>query len=202
MGVIDTVYIANESLLFIQDYTSSNSTFFERHFSDITSLIEVFLIGIYVFYTIKSFKELKKQTDLQLKAYLNAENSLLNDKDLKSNLVNIKNFDSNFSKDWKETMEKAFPALSNSDIFEGGYYTLELTNYGNTEIKSFYFHTIVDIKNSEESINKKKLKPEERKIFKLKLNHILKKERQLKYHFFQLLHFQILKYQQQEHIKV
>ena len=73
-----------------------------------------------------------------------------------------------------------FPQLNNSDIFAGGFYTLELTNFGNTEIKSFEFSLSIVIKNSQESIDIKKLVSEETKTLKVKLLHILKKGETIK----------------------
>lgn len=151
------------------------SNFFIKHFSDILRFLEIILIGVYVYFTIKTFNQIKKQTDLQLKAYLNSDDELLNEQDLgKTNIVKSE-LDRDFSNDWKAIMEKSFPSLSGSGSFDGSYYSLSFTNYGNTEIKSISISSNVKIQNSPESIDKKKLVNEDIKVFKTEIKRILKK---------------------------
>jgi hypothetical protein len=155
--------------------TVEETNFFIKHFSDITSLIEVILVGIYVYYTIKTFNQIKKQTDLQLKAYLNADNFLSDEKDFAGKDFSKTELDRNFSNDWKEIMVKSFPALSGSGSLDGGYYCLSLTNYGNTEIKSIKICCEIKILNSNDSVEKKKLIREDNKVFETEIKQILKK---------------------------
>lgn len=155
--------------------TIEQTNFFIRYFSDITSLLGVILVGIYVLFTIKTFKQIKQQTDLQLKAYLNSDHSLLNEQDLKRKDVEKSELDTNFSDDWKESMEKAFPALSGSGSLDGGYYCLYFTNYGNTEIQNIKISCSIKILNSSKSVEKKKLIREDNKTFKAEIKQILKK---------------------------
>lgn len=151
------------------------TNFFLDHFSDITSLLEVILVGIYVYFTIKTFKQIKQQTDLQLKAYLNVEDELINEPDLKKENIEKSELNIDFTKDWRESMEKAFPALSGSGGLDGGFYSLHFTNYGNTEIKCIQITCSMIIQNSSESVDKKKLVKEDSKKFNTEIKQILKK---------------------------
>jgi len=171
--------------------TIEQTNFFVRHFSDITSLLEVILVGIYVLFTIKTFNQIKKQTDLQLKAYLNTDDSLINEQDLSKKNVEKSELDRNLSNDWKVIMEKSFPALSGSGSFDGGYYCLSFTNYGNTEIKSITICCNIKIQNSTESVDKKKLKKEDIKIYKTEIKQILKKGETVSFPLFSTAAFPI-----------
>lgn len=165
------------------------TNFFIKHFSDITSLLEVILVGIYVYFTIKMFQQIKTQTDLQLKAYLNTDDSILNESDLNKKGVEKSELDRFFSNDWKQSMEKSFPALSGSGSFDGGYYCLSFTNYGNTEIKEIEICCDIKIRNSEDSVTNRKLTKEDNKTYKTKIKQILKKGETIKFPLFSTASF-------------
>ena len=167
------------------------TNFFIKHFSDITSLLEVILVGVYVYFTIKMFRQIKVQTDLQLKAYLHTDDSIMNETDLNSKNVEKSELDRSFSHDWKESMEKSFPALSGTGSFEGSYYCLSFTNYGNTEIKEIEICCDIKIQNSEESVTSRKLTKEDNKIYKTKIKQILKNGETVSYPLFSTASFPI-----------
>lgn len=171
--------------------TIEQTNFFIRHFSDITSLLEVILVGIYVLFTIKTFNQIKKQTDLQLKAYLTTDNFLLDEQDLNKKDIEKSELDRSFSNDWKESMEKSFPALSGSSSFDGGFYCLSFTNYGNTEIKSIQICCSIKIQNSNESVERKKLTREDTKEYKTEIKQILKKGETVSFPLFSTASFPI-----------
>lgn len=175
MAVIDTIYVATQTIEVVNTPPVDSGSFVERNFSDITNIIEVILIGFYVLFTIKTFRQIRQQTDLQLKAYLNFDHDLLSDKQIKADSVISDYINGEFANDWKDSMSKAFPNLADSDVFDGGYYALKLTNYGNTEIKSFEITAQIEILNSKESIEERKLTPSENKKFEICFNHILKR---------------------------
>ena len=167
------------------------TNFFIKHFSDITSLLEVILVGIYVYFTIKMFQQIKMQTDLQLKAYLNTDDSIMNQSDLNNKVVEKSELDRSFSNDWKESMEKSFPALSGSGSFDGSYYCLSFTNYGNTEIKEIEICCDIKIQNSEDSVTNRKLTKEDNKKYKTKIKQILKKGETVNFPLFSTASFPI-----------
>jgi nitrate reductase NapE component len=167
------------------------TNFLIKHFSDITSLLEVILVGIYVYFTIKMFQQIKTQTDLQLKAYLNTDDSIINESELNNKGIEKSELDRTFSKDWKLSMENSFPALSGSEIFDGGYYCLSFTNYGNTEIKEIEICCDIKIQNSKDSVTNRKLTKEDNKVYKTKIKQILKKGETVKFPFFSTASFPI-----------
>ena len=173
----------------ISQETLEQTNFFVKHFSDITSLVEVILIGIYVYFTIKTFNEIKKQTDLQLKAYLNTDNSITDEKDFLKKDYDKSVLDRNFNNDWKVSMEKSFPALIGSGTFDGGYYCLSFSNYGNTEIKNIHIICNIKISNSQESVDTRKLTKEESKVFTKKIKVILKKGETINFPLFSTASF-------------
>jgi hypothetical protein len=167
------------------------TNFFIKHFSDITSLLEVILVGIYVYFTIKMFQQIKVQTDLQLKAYLNTDDSIINESDLNNKVVEKSELDRSFSNDWKESMEKSFPVLSGTGSFDGSYYCLSFTNYGNTEIKEIEICCDIKIQNSEESVTNRKLTKEDNKKYRTKIKQILKKGETVNFPLFSTASFPI-----------
>lgn len=167
------------------------TNFFIKHFSDITSLLEVILVGIYVYFTIKMFQQIKVQTDLQLKAYLNTDDSIINESDLNKKGVEKSELDRAFSNDWKESMEKSFPALRDTGTFDGNYYCLSFTNYGNTEIKEIEICCDIKIQNSQDSVTNRKLTKEENKKYKTIIKQILKKGETVKFPLFSTASFPI-----------
>lgn len=112
---------------------------------------------------------------MQLKAYLNIDDSILNESDLNKKGIEKSELDRSFSDDWKLSMENSFPALKGSGSFDGGYYCLSFTNYGNTEIKEIEIYCDIIIHNSEDSVTIKKLTRDDKKIYKTEIRQILKK---------------------------
>lgn len=149
---------------------------FKNNFSEILSLLEVLLIGIYVVYTKRTFNQIKKQTDSQLNAYLHFDSFLLKEAEIKSNSkINLTAIDDDFNTDWKESMKNAFPELKASNIFEGDYYTIKFTNYGNSEVKNLNLEIKITISNSEDSIKNKKLTKSETKTKKITFCELIQK---------------------------
>lgn len=173
----------------ISKETVEQTNFFIKHFTDITGLVEVILVGIYVLFTIKTFNQIKKQTDLQLKAYLNADDSIADEKDFLKKDYDKSVLDRNFNNDWKVSMENSFPALIGSDSFDGRYYCLSFTNYGNTEIKNINIVCTIKISNSQESVDLRKLTKEENKTYTKKIKLILKKGETINFPLFSTASF-------------
>jgi hypothetical protein len=98
--------------------------------ADITNIVSAFatcltagLTGMYVHYTMKTFKEIKKQTDYQIRAYLFASKKISQDKCETDSLLLIR-------EKYDESVSKLIPDQSKDEtsLF------IELSNRGKTDI--------------------------------------------------------------------
>lgn len=145
------------------------------NFMNIITTIAAIINAIYVFYTIKTFREIRKQTDLQLKAHLSFDTKIIKDGELTKPNVNKDYLDYSFGNDWKISMQTAFPELSDPGLFDGVYYCISIANYGNTEVKQISFDIEIIIENSKNIVEIKKLTAKESKKTTLKITEILRK---------------------------
>lgn len=145
------------------------------NFMNIITTVAQIINAIYVFYTIKTFREIRKQTDLQLKAHLSFDTKIIKDSELTKSNVNTDYLDYSFGNDWKSSMQTAFPELSDPGLFDGVYYCISIANYGNTEVKQISLDIEIDIENSQNIVDSKKLTAKETKKTTKKITEILRK---------------------------
>lgn len=173
---MDTLVIVSENLNEISEILSdsqSKNSWIE-YIPTIVGLVEVLLLGAYVYFTKGTFDQIKKQTDLQLKAYLGVDDKLLSETDLKGSKIISDCLNLTFSNDWKTILKNSFSDFGD-DIFDGKYYSLEFSNHGNVDIKKFNIESTVIISNSTDVIETRKLVSSEEKQFSTELVHYLKK---------------------------
>lgn len=95
----------------------------------IATLVTTLLWGIYVYFTIKTFKQIKRQTDLQSRAFLLATPKMCSEVQNKS----ISKIASELQEKWHRILENNMPeSLNENRLFE-----LELTNRGKSDIISW-----------------------------------------------------------------
>lgn len=145
------------------------------NFMNIITTVAAIINAVYVFYTIKTFREIRKQTDLQLKAHLSFDTKIIKDGELSKPNVNKDYLDYTFGNDWKSSMQTAFPELSDPGLFDGVYYCISIANYGNTEVKQISFDIEIIIENSKNIVDSKKLTAKETKKTSKKVTEILRK---------------------------
>ena len=174
-----------------QPACTSFCCWFSANFMNIITTIALIINAVYVFYTIKTFREIRKQTDLQLKAHLSFDTKILKDNQLNETTVNKAYIDSSFGNDWKTSMQTAFPELSDHALLDGVYYSIIIANYGNTEVKQISFEIEVVIENSRNIVDTKKLTAKETKKTTLKVNEILRKSESIVIPLFSIAAFPI-----------
>ena len=161
------------------------------NFMNIITAIAAIINAVYVFYTIKTFREIRKQTDLQLKAHLSFDTKIIKDSELTKTNVNKDYLDYSFGNDWKSSMQKAFPELSDPGLFDGVYYCISIANYGNTEVKQISFDIEIIIENSKNIVESKKLTARELKKTTKKITEILRKGDSIEIPVFSIASFAI-----------
>ncbi len=148
-----------------------------NHYTDVITTLGVILNALYVYYTIRTFRQIKKQTDLQLNAHLSSDIKLIKNItiDAKQNF-RTEYINTTLSDSWKKSMQQSFPDLAaNTQLFDGNYFSIKFHNYGNTEVKSIDLTIDIEIKNSKTSIEDKKLTPSENKKLTFKINEEIAK---------------------------
>ena len=161
------------------------------NFVNIIATIAAIINAVYVFYTIKTFREIRKQTDLQLKAHLSVETKIIKDSELAKYNVKKDYLDYTFGSDWKKSMQTAFPELSDPGLFDGVYYCISIANYGNTEVKQISFDIEILIENSKNIVDTKKLTAKETKRTTKKVTEILRKSESILIPIFSIAAFPI-----------
>lgn len=151
-------------------------------------ILGTILILVYVFYTYRTFREIKKQNDYQQDAYLNISTLMLKDIqpgtfiqqqpsgafNIVNSGVNAKYIDRNLHLKMKEILKKFFTL--DDALFEGNYFTVKLTNYGKTEIKVVKLTLTVTIKHSKELAESKMLKESVTEIIKTNIEEIISRD--------------------------
>jgi hypothetical protein len=148
---------------------------FSENYVNVIATLVAIINAVYVFYTIKTFREIRKQTDLQLKAHLSFDTKIIKDSELTKQNVNKEYLDYTFGNDWKKSMQTAFPELSDPGLFDGVYYCISIANYGNTEVKQISFDIEIIIENSKTIVDSKKLTAKETKKTSKKVTEVLRK---------------------------
>lgn len=167
-------------VLFLTD--PINWRFVLQDVNTVAQIVGIIMIVFYVFYTYKTFRQIKKQTDYQQDAYLTVEAVIMKDFQQSTQqtlplsninervLIRRRNPTKNnyLNTDIAAKMTDILKPLFRLDdgLFEGNYYTLCFTNYGNAEVKRININLTIEISNSKELITKKML--QEKEIHKLK----------------------------------
>lgn len=108
---------------------------------------------IYVIYTARTFKQIKKQTDHMLKAHLYVENKIV-DSIVTSDFIGKKTIlvsnyiNPTISSEWKKFLHPFFGSLG-SNILDGRFFTLIFTNYSNTVVRQVCISVKIKIQHSE-----------------------------------------------------
>jgi hypothetical protein len=160
-----------------QDEVFHYTTLICSNYTDVITTVGVILNALYVFYTVRTFRQIKKQTDLQLNAHLSADVKLVKNitADAKYNFKN-EYIDTTLSDSWKKSMQQSFPDLAtDTQLFDGNYFSIKFHNYGNTEVKAIELVVDIEIKNSKSSIENKKLTPIENKKLTFKISEEIAK---------------------------
>ncbi len=155
--------------------------------NQISQIIGTIMVIIYVIYTYKTFAQIKKQTDYQQDAYLKLEPSIVNEISVQSgNFVNLiegrvvtssqttlptKYLRKDISAKLTEILKPIFKFDDN--LFEGNYFAVNLTNYGNAEVNVIKLSLNVTILISKEVAEKKMLKEKEIHKFEIEINEII-----------------------------
>lgn len=159
----------------VVDATTTWRTYLQDAYQFAQIVGTIFVI-IYVIYTYKTFRQIKKQTDYQQDAYLRVEPTIL--KEISSpkmfqavfQLVGGQMVPANdyyslkyIQKDLHDKLKGILKPIFNFEdaLFDGNYYTLNLTNYGNAEVIKINLSLEVEIKNAKELVDKKMLKEKE-----------------------------------------
>lgn len=145
----------------------------------LAQIVGTVLVAVYVIYTYRTFAQIKKQTDYQQDAFLRMDSSVVSSLEeshdqsgsarsvsgrlliaSRSRRYNLNYVQKDLSVRLKGILR---PIFSNFDanIFEGNYFTLTFTNYGNAEVNSIQLDITVVIRNSDELVREKMLKPVE-----------------------------------------
>lgn len=160
--------------IIIRNYINEGSSNYVLYANIIGTIVAI-ITGGYVYFTIKTFQEIKKQTDLQLNAHLSIEEKIIENIEVLKPVVLKSYIDNGFSNEWKSSMEKIFPDLSDPGILDGVYYCLMLSNYGNTEVKEIKLTFELTIENSDQVVQIHKLTPKETKKITRNIKEILRK---------------------------
>ena len=165
--------------------------------NQIAQIIGVILVVLYVIFTYKTFKQIKKQTDYQQDAYLRVYQAIVKElpqsisfamgtglyiggQPLRSNYENYsyKYINNDLHDKLKAILKPIFP-LEDS-VFDGNFYTLVLTNYGNAPVKEISLHLDLIIQNSQDLIEKKMLKGSIQYEINIKVDEIITRDGEIK----------------------
>lgn len=154
--------------------------------NQIAQIIGTIMVVVYVIYTYKTFKQIKKQTDYQQDAYLKIEHSIvkeINNQDpsivtiVDNRIVQSKNSlpTKYLRKDIPQNMMEVLKPIFKFDynLFEGNYFTVNLTNYGNAEVNLIKLSVCVLIINSKEVAERKMLRERDTHNFEVKIDEIV-----------------------------
>lgn len=155
--------------------------------NQIAQILGTVMIIIYVIYTYKTFRQIKKQTDYQQDAYLRVDSTIVKElavnKEVEgfrmkagkiifgNNTLSEKYIHKELPLKMKGILQPIFKFDDN--LFEGNYYTVSITNYGKTEVNKISLKLIVEILISKELRDSKMLRAEEQKEINIELNEII-----------------------------
>jgi len=157
-----------------------------QDFNQLAQIIGTILIIIYVVYTYKTFRQIKKQTDYQQDAYLRIDTMIIPELPTKKEgLVKLsegklvfggtalaeKYIHHDFPNKMKSILQPIFRFEDN--LFEGNYFVVVLTNYGNAEVNDVKLQLSVTIKNSKELVDGKMLREKELQTVKVEIKEMI-----------------------------
>ncbi len=176
-------------LLEIGSNNSSSLRIVLQDVNIIAQIIGTIMVVIYVVYTYKTFKQIKKQTDYQQDAYLKVESFLYNDIDseTQSNELNTiiirkqgvrdriitRYIQTELSKKMANILQPIFKFDSN--LFEGNFYTVSFINYGNAEVNKVSLNISITINNSKELVDKRMLQNKYVEDIEIEINEIIER---------------------------
>jgi hypothetical protein len=154
--------------------------------NQIAQIIGTILVIVYVIYTYKTFRQIKKQTDYQQDAYLKVEPVFVNE--IKStegmsvkvvdgrivqtvNSLPLKYLNKEIPAKMTEILKPIFKFDDN--LFEGNFYTVNLINYGNAEVNLIKLDIFISIANSKDVAEKKMLKEKDNHTYKVSIPEII-----------------------------
>jgi hypothetical protein len=154
--------------------------------NQMAQIIGTIMVVAYVIYTYKTFKQIKKQTDFQQDAYLKVEPTIIkeiNNQDtsivtiVENRIVQTKNSLTTkyLKKDIPSNMRDVLKPIFNFDdtLFEGNFYTVILTNYGNVEVNRIDLSVRLTVENSKEVVEKKMLRERVTHSFDVEIHEIV-----------------------------
>lgn len=141
-----------------------------QDFNQIAQILGVIMVVLYVIYTYKTFRQIKKQTDYQQDAFLVIETQMLNEifeqnegtgvsvgtRIMRRNILNTKYLITDIPNKMSDILKPIFNFEDN--LYEGNFFTVNLINYGNAEIKKTVLDLEITIQNSKEVAEKKMLR--------------------------------------------
>jgi hypothetical protein len=155
----------------------------------VAQIIGIIMIVFYVVYTYKTFRQIKKQTDYQQDAYLTVETIIMKDlqqqaqSTLPVSSLNERVFIRRRNSITNKYLNTEIPAKMtdilkplfklDDGLYEGNYYTLSFTNYGNAEVKRINVSLTIEISNSKELVTKKMLQEKETHKLKFCINELV-----------------------------
>lgn len=154
--------------------------------NQVAQIIGIIMVVIYVVYTYKTFRQIKKQTDYQQDAFLKVEPMIVKEITIQDRNV-ISSGEGRFIRT-KHTLptkylEKEIPAKMSEvlktifkfddNLFEGNFFTINITNYGNAEVNLIKLILTVTILNSKEVVEKKLLQEINTHTFKIEIPEIV-----------------------------
>jgi hypothetical protein len=150
-------------------------------------IIGVIMVIIYVIYTYKTFAQIKKQTDYQQDAFIKVEAEISQELRLEPAFRSISHgraglrtsqsnlFEKYLQKDislkMKGILQPIFKLEDN--LFDGNYFIVILTNYGNAEVNNINLTLSIDISNSIELVEKRMLRKSETIIRDISIQEIV-----------------------------
>ena len=170
----------------IEMTTSSNEVL--QIIYQIAQILGTVLIAAYVIYTGMTFKQIKRQTDYQQDAYLRIDPKII--KEAITNRppnsiykIGTKQFISpsgeyytkyiqrDLQEKFKGTLQPIFKF--DDSVFEGNYYTLIFTNYGNAEVVKIVLNLNIEVRNAKPVSDSKVLKEAESQAIKLQIEELV-----------------------------
>lgn len=155
--------------------------------NQMAQIIGTILVVIYVIVTYKTFRQIKKQTDYQQDAYLRIDCLIIKEMTAKKEglffqMVEGKLVTTNNSLP-DNYIQKALPLKMkgilqpifkfDDNVFEGNYYSVIMTNYGNAEVNKISLTLSVEIRNSKELVEGKMLRETEQQTINLEIDEII-----------------------------
>lgn len=156
--------------------------------NQIAQIVGIIMVVIYVVYTYKTFRQIKKQTDYQQDAYLKVESVIVKEITVQDNsfvmlggrrIVHAKKnlltkyLNKEIPAKMSEILKPIFKFADN--LFEGNFFAVNLTNYGNAEVNLIKLNLSVTILISEEVAEKKMLKEKDTHFLKIEIPEIVER---------------------------